>query len=148
MNLISNSLSPRELEIYNYLLKGLDYYSIADELGVQKSTIKTHILHLYNKLLVNSRQELMAQRIQELEQMIDNLRGVASGYIVRRLCARGLVKVVGKSELPGKPNLYGTTSEFLDYFGLGQISDLPKMETEEEILDDKTDLFTSIYKED
>jgi LuxR family maltose regulon positive regulatory protein len=75
MNLISNSLSPRELEIYNYLLKGLDYYSIADELGVQKSTIKTHILHLYNKLLVNSRQELMAQRIQELEQMIDNLRG-------------------------------------------------------------------------
>lgn len=75
MNLISNSLSPRELEIYNYLLKGLDYYSIADELGVQKSTIKTHILHLYNKLLVNSRQELMAQRIQELERMIDNLRG-------------------------------------------------------------------------
>lgn len=75
MNLISNSLSPRELEIYNYLLKGLDYYSIADELGVQKSTIKTHILHLYNKLLVSSRQELMAQRIQELERMIDNLRG-------------------------------------------------------------------------
>ena len=75
MNLISNSLSPRELEIYNYLLKGLDYYSIADELGVQRSTVATHVLHLFNKLLVNSRQELMAQRIQELEQMIDNLRG-------------------------------------------------------------------------
>lgn len=74
MNLISNVLSPRELEIYKYLLKGLDYYSIADELGVQKSTIKTHILHLYNKLLVNSRQELMVQRIEELEQEIEQLK--------------------------------------------------------------------------
>lgn len=75
MNMISSTLSPRELEIYKYLLKGLDYYSIADELGVQKSTIKTHILHLYNKLLVNSRQELLIQRIKELEQEIEMLRG-------------------------------------------------------------------------
>lgn len=75
MNLISNTLSPRELEIYKYLLKGLDYYSIADELGVQKSTIKTHILHLYEKLLVNSRQELLIQRIEELEEEIEQLKG-------------------------------------------------------------------------
>lgn len=75
MNLISNTLSPRELEIYKYLLKGLDYYSIADELGVQKSTIKTHILHLYEKLLVNSRQELLIQRIEELEREIEQLKG-------------------------------------------------------------------------
>ena len=75
MNLISNSLSPRELEIYKYLLKGLDYYTIADELGVQRSTVATHVLHLFNKLLVNSRQELMAQRIQELEQMVEELKG-------------------------------------------------------------------------
>ena len=74
MNLISNVLSPRELEIYKYLLRGLDYYSIADELGVQKSTIKTHILHLYNNLLVNSRQELMIQRIEELEREIEQLK--------------------------------------------------------------------------
>jgi DNA-binding NarL/FixJ family response regulator len=75
MNMISNTLSPRELEIYKYLLKGLDYYSIADELGVQKSTIKTHILHLYEKLLVNSRQELLIQRIEELEEEIEKLKG-------------------------------------------------------------------------
>jgi DNA-binding NarL/FixJ family response regulator len=73
--MISNTLSPRELEIYKYLLKGLDYYSIADELGVQKSTIKTHILHLYEKLLVNSRQELLIQRIEELEEEIEKLKG-------------------------------------------------------------------------
>lgn len=77
MNLISNTLSPRELEIYKYLLKGLDYYSIADELGVKRSTIATHILHLFNKLLVNSRQELMAQRIEELEQEVEKLKGTS-----------------------------------------------------------------------
>ena len=76
MNLISNTLSPRELEIYKYILKGLDYYSIADELGVQRSTVATHVLHLFNKLLVNSRQELLIQRIEELEQEIAELKVV------------------------------------------------------------------------
>ena len=48
--------------------------------------------------------------------------------------------------MPGRPNLYKTTSEFLDYFGLATIEDLPKMEID---IDDKeTELFTSIYKED
>ena len=75
MNLISNALSPRELEIYKYLLKGLDYFSIANELGIQKSTIKTHILHLYEKLLVSSRQELLVQRIKELEKEVSELKG-------------------------------------------------------------------------
>ena len=75
MNMISNTLSPKELEVYKYLLKGLDYYTIADELGVQHSTVATHVLHLFNKLLVSSRRELMAQRIQELEQMVEELKG-------------------------------------------------------------------------
>lgn len=74
MNLINGTLSPRELEIYKYLLKGVDYYTIADELGVQRSTVATHVLHLFNKLLVSSRQELMAQRIEELEQEIEQLK--------------------------------------------------------------------------
>lgn len=75
MNLISNALSPRELEIYKYLLKGLDYYSIANELGVQRSTVATHVLRLYEKLLVNSRQELLVRRIEELEREIEQLKG-------------------------------------------------------------------------
>ena len=75
MNLTSNTLSSRELEIYKYLLKGTDYYTIADELGIQRSTVATHVLHLFNKLLVNSRQELMAQRIEELEQEVEELKG-------------------------------------------------------------------------
>lgn len=55
---------------------------------------------------------------------IDNLEGVSTGQIVRRLVAKGLLKEVGKSTMPGRPNLYGTTHEFLDYFGLSSLSDL------------------------
>ena len=49
--------------------------------------------------------------------------------------------------MPGRPNLYKTTSEFLDYFGLATISDLPEIKIEKDANDD-TELFTSIYKEE
>lgn len=78
MNLISSTLSPRELEIYKYLLKGIDYYTIADELNIKRNTVATHVLHLFNKLLVSSRQELMAQRIEELEEEVRNLKGATN----------------------------------------------------------------------
>lgn len=67
-------LTDRELEIYNYLLKGLDYYSIADALNVKRSTIVTHILHVFGKKLVSSRSELMARRITELEKEVEELK--------------------------------------------------------------------------
>lgn len=77
---------------------------------------------------------------------IDQMRGTQSSHMLRKLVAKGLVKTCGKSTMPGRPNLYATTSEFLDYFGLSTINDLPKIETtnEEEA---ESDLFTSIYKE-
>ena len=77
---------------------------------------------------------------------IDELRGAQSGQMLRKLVAKGMLKTVGKSTMPGRPNLYATTSEFLDYFGLSSIKDLPKVK---ELKDDdnESDLFTSIYKE-
>ena len=48
--------------------------------------------------------------------------------------------------MPGRPNLYRTTSEFLDYFGLATIDDLPQMEVGN-VETDETELFTSIYKD-
>lgn len=78
---------------------------------------------------------------------IDTMRGVNSQYIIRRLVAKGLIKEAGKSKMPGRPNLYQTTSEFLDCFGLASLSELPELE-EEVKSDNEQDLFTSIYKED
>ena len=79
---------------------------------------------------------------------IDELRGIASINMIRKLIAKDLVKISGKSNLPGKPNLYRTTNEFLDYFGLATISDLPDLPINETKEEDEEELFTSICKEE
>ena len=79
--------------------------------------------------------------------MVEEIRGVNSDYQIRKLLALDLIKEVGKSDLPGRPNLYGITDGFLDYFGLSKIEDLPKLEEKEEE-DTTVDLFDSKYKED
>lgn len=58
---------------------------------------------------------------------IDEIRGIASSYVIKKLLSKDLIKVSGKSDLPGKPNLYRTTKEFLDCFGLSSINDLPEI---------------------
>ena len=63
------------------------------------------------------------QPITKLE--IDQLRGVNSDGAVKSLLDKRLIKIVGKKETPGRPFLYGTTKEFLQYFGLKNLSDLP-----------------------
>ncbi|MBR1414074.1 MAG: SMC-Scp complex subunit ScpB [Bacilli bacterium] len=78
---------------------------------------------------------------------IDNIRGVSNAHMIRKLVAKGLIKEAGKSDMPGKPLLYRTTSEFLDCFGLSSLDELPKMDMEI-IEDNEKELFTSIYKED
>ena len=79
---------------------------------------------------------------------IDEIRGVNSVYVLRKLLLKDLVKEVGRSDLPGRPILYSTTSKFLDYFGLSSIDELPKMELTEDNEFDETNLFESKYKED
>ena len=77
---------------------------------------------------------------------IDEIRGVSSAHIVRKLVFKNLVKEVGRSELPGKPILYGVTDQFLDYFGLNSVKDLPKIEFEESF--EETELYESKYNEE
>ncbi|MDI6801635.1 MAG: SMC-Scp complex subunit ScpB [Thermodesulfovibrionales bacterium] len=63
------------------------------------------------------------QPITKLE--IDQLRGVNSDGAVRSLLEKRLIKIIGKKETPGRPFLYGSTKEFLQYFGLKNLSDMP-----------------------
>ena len=79
---------------------------------------------------------------------IDEIRGVNSSYVLRKLLLKDLVKEAGRSELPGRPILYSTTSKFLDYFGLSSIEQLPKMEAVDNTEVDETNLFESKYKEE
>ena len=129
-----------------------------------KLTTKFEHREYYQKLIENPETNVLSQSALETLAIIaynepitrveiDKLRGVGSVQMVRKLVAKGFIKEVGRSDLPGRPILYETTSDFLDYFGLATIEDLPDMrefleDNEQEDEEDKeTDLYTSKYKE-
>jgi segregation and condensation protein B len=59
---------------------------------------------------------------------VEVLRGVNSDGVVMHLLNKGLIKIAGRKEVPGRPYVYGTTQQFLEYFGLRSLEDLPKLE--------------------
>ncbi|MGA7723403.1 MAG: SMC-Scp complex subunit ScpB [Ignavibacteriaceae bacterium] len=68
---------------------------------------------------------------------LEIIRGVNSDYILNTLLEKSLVSITGRAETIGRPLLYGTTNEFLKYFGLDKLSDLPKPREIEEIMKDE-----------
>ncbi|WHY65561.1 SMC-Scp complex subunit ScpB [Neobacillus sp. SuZ13] len=74
---------------------------------------------------------------------IEEIRGVKTERPLHTLMAKALVKEVGRAEGTGRAYLYGTTKEFLDYFGLKSIEELPKLpeKAEEEFIQEEADLF-------
>ena len=62
---------------------------------------------------------------------IEAIRGVSADNMIRLLSERNLIKEVGKKDVPGKPVLFGTTKEFLKFFRLNSIAELPKLDEDE-----------------
>lgn len=102
-----------------------------------KLTTKKEHASYYKKLATEKENVLSQAQLEVLaiiaynepitRVQIDEIRGIQSAHIVKKLLSKDLIKVCGKSDLPGKPNLYRTTKYFLDYFGLATISDLPEV---------------------
>lgn len=161
-----------EEEAAKELLKELKHDYEDDNRGLRidflgnrfKLTTKYEHKKYYQKLIENPETNTLSQSALETLAIIaynepitrvavDALRGVGSVQMIRKLVAKGFIKEVGRSDLPGRPILYETTSDFLDYFGLSSIDDLPDMnqfiedvEIEEE--NEESDLYTSKYKEE
>ena len=128
-----------------------------------KLTTKFEHREYYQKLIENPETNTLSQAALETLAIIaynepitriqvDELRGVGSTSIIRKLVAKGFIKESGRSNMAGRPILYETTNEFLDYFGLSSIDELPniddileKVETKEE---NNTDLYSSKYVEE
>ena len=68
---------------------------------------------------------------------LESIRGVNSDYILTTLLEKNLITISGRTETVGRPLLYSTTDEFLKYFGLNKLSDLPKPREIEEIMNDE-----------
>lgn len=127
-----------------------------------KITTKFEHKEYYQKLIENPETNFLSQAALETLAIIaynepitrvqvDAIRGVGSSSIIRKLVAKGFIKETGRSDMPGRPILYETTHEFLDYFGLSTIGDLPKIDDilneVEENEEDNKDLYTSKFVE-
>ena len=137
---------------------------IIDFLGNRfKLTTKFEHKEYYQKLIENPETNTLSQAALETLAIIaynepitrvqvDAIRGVGSTSIIRKLVAKGFIKESGRSDIPGRPILYETTNEFLDYFGLSSTEDLPNiddiLEHAEEEVDENQDLYTSRYEEE
>ena len=124
-----------------------------------KLTTKEEHRKYYQKLLINEENNTLSNSALETLAIVaynepitrvevDEIRGVQTAQMIRKLVAKGLLKECGRSELPGRPILYKTTSEFLDYFGLSDISELPKINPIEEQDNGDVDLYKSKYEEE
>ena len=62
---------------------------------------------------------------------VDAIRGVNSDGVLKSLLGKGLIQEIGRAEAPGRPILYATTTDFMQYFGLNSLQDLPPLNLEE-----------------
>ncbi len=70
---------------------------------------------------------IIAYRQPIIKAEIEQIRGVNSDSAIRTLYDKRLIKIMGRKEAPGRPFLYGTTREFLQYFGLKDLTELPTL---------------------
>jgi segregation and condensation protein B len=93
----------------------------------ERTTQKLSVAALETLAVIAYKQPVTAPEIAEI-------RGVNAVGVVATLMERQLVRIVGRKQVVGRPFLYGTTREFLDRFGLNDLSDLPKVEDVSELL--------------
>ncbi len=123
-----------------------------------KLTTKQEHKEYYQKLLESPTTHVLSQAALEVlaiiaynepitRNQIDEMRGVDSIFVLRKLLAKGLIKESGRSDAPGHPILYKITDDFLDYFGLSTKEELPDITKVSIDEDTEKDLFHSNYKE-
>jgi segregation and condensation protein B len=78
---------------------------------------------------------IIAYRQPIVRAEIEKIRGVDTGGVIKTLLDRELIRIVSRQDTPGRPALYGTTSKFLEFFGLKSLSDMPDLKEMKELGD-------------
>ncbi|MCM0623677.1 SMC-Scp complex subunit ScpB [Lysinibacillus sp. OL1_EC] len=138
------------------LTRGITVKEIA---GVYQLITKSEFADTIQRLVENPTAQSLSQASLEVLAIvaykqpitrvaIEDLRGVKCERPIQTLVSRGLIKEVGRSEGTGRAILYGTTKEFLHYFGLNSIEEMPPL-PEEDLVDteQETDLFMTKFQE-
>jgi segregation and condensation protein B len=119
----------------DFVERGIELVEVANGFRIQIRSTMTHQLDKlweerpprYSRALLETL-SIIVYRQPVTRGEIEDIRGVAvSTNITRTLLERNWIRVVGHRDVPGKPAMFGTTREFLDYFGLKKLDDLPPL---------------------
>lgn len=125
-----------------YQFRTISYYQPwVQQLFKEKSAKKLSIQALECLAIISYKQPLS-------KSQIESIRGVLSDGSIKTLLERHLITITGRSEKAGRPLLYGTSPEFLKYFGINKISDLPKIDEFEAIAKEKMEEYSNEELED
>jgi segregation and condensation protein B len=104
-------------------------YQMVTNPGYSEWVIKFRSTQLSSRLSMPALETLsiIAYKQPLIKAEIEDLRGVNSDSAIKTLIEKRLIKVIGRKEAPGRPFLYGTTKEFLQYFGLKDLTELPTL---------------------
>ncbi|ANU28062.1 SMC-Scp complex subunit ScpB [Planococcus versutus] len=147
-----NELSER----YTFSISGIELRELA---GIFQLVTKQEVAEIIQKLVDNPPVQALSQASLEVLAIIaykqpitrievEDMRGVKSEKALQTLSAKGLVQELGRVEGTGRAILYGTTNEFLNYFGLKNLDELPFLPEEEKAdSDEDADLFMTNFQQ-
>lgn len=165
---ISNTIDISVKSLINIINEMIEEYKNEDR-GIniicingnyQLSTKACNGEYIQKLLKKNKRQSLSQASLESLAIIaykqpitridIDEIRGVKSESALLRLLEKGLIKEVGRLEVPGRPILYGTTEEFLRQFSLKELNELPSLDiySENESGSDIIEIMNDMLKEE
>lgn len=125
----NNDLFPFELgEVgggYQFLTKA-DYHHVVSAF-LNRNAVKRLTTAALESLAI------IAYKQPVTKGIIETIRGVNADYTIQKLMEKELIEIAGRSSEPGKPLLYKTTQQFLDYFGINALEELPKLKEFEEL---------------
>ncbi len=141
----SFAVSMAQEEIESVIQKIEDRYK-SEEFGIELKEIAggyqflskpDHFNLIAEHIKLNNRKKLSRAAMESLaiiaykqpvtKSEIEQIRGVNSDHSIQKLLEKELIEINGRSEGPGKPILFGTSSRFMEYFGLKSLTELPKL---------------------
>jgi segregation and condensation protein B len=112
---------------------GYQFYILPEYVGFVEDMFSRHRKLRLTRAALET-MAVIAYRQPTTKTDVEHIRGVASDGVLRTLLERNLITVTGRANTVGKPLQYGTTSEFLKFFGLNSLNDLPKMTEIEQLI--------------
>ena len=136
---------------FNKEYRGLQLVEIANGYQLTTRSEYANWVKKLNKIKVSTKLSkpametlaIIAYKQPIIKPEVEKIRGVDSGGVIKTLLERKLIKIIGRMDIVGKPMMYGTTPEFLQYFGLKDLTDLPTLKEFQELKEEEVSVAAS-----